>query len=491
MNKDLRVFNSLSGKKELFKPLLKDNVSMYVCGPTVYHNVHLGNCRTFISFDLIFRYLKHLGYKVKYVRNITDVGHLENDEDVGEDRISKKAKAEKIDPMQVVQKYTVDFHKILQKFNTLSPDIEPTATGHILEQIMQIKKIIKTGFAYEINGSVYFDVLKFNKSKKYGKLSKRNIEELIHNTRTLDGQTDKKNPQDFALWKKAEPQHIMKWESPWSEGFPGWHLECTTMSTKYLGNRFDIHGGGIDLKFPHHECEIAQSEAITDKEPVKYWIHSNMLTFNGKKMSKSTGNNILPEEIFSGENKKFSKAYSPQVVKFFILQAHYASVLNLSEKALAASEKGYKKLVSAINNLSNIKPSNEKGNFDEKDWIKRSYDYMNDDFNSPLLISELFNAAKFINSVINKKQDMNLSQWSTLNKMMPIFLNDLLGIKPEREEIQGLDVKLVKTIELLIKIRNEARNNKDFKCSDEIRKKLLEIGITLNDEDEKTRFLIT
>ena len=490
MDKELKIFNSLSSKKELFKPLVKNNVGIYVCGPTVYSNVHLGNCRTFISFDLIYRYFKHLGYKIKYVRNITDVGHLENDQDDGEDRISKKAKAENIDPMQVAQKYTIDFHKVLEKFNTIPPDIEPTATGHIPEQIMQIKKILENGFAYEVNGSVYFDVLKFNKSNDYGKLSNRDIEELIHNTRILDGQTDKKNPQDFALWKKAHPQHIMKWESPWSLGFPGWHLECTAMSTKYLGNQFDIHGGGMDLKFPHHECEIAQSEAITGKEPVKYWIHSNMLTFNGKKMSKSTGNDILPEEIFSGENKKFSKPYSPEVLRFFILQAHYRSILDLSEKALAASEKGYNKLISAIKNLPKIKPSKEKGDFNEKDWVKRSYDSMNDDFNSPILISELFNAVKFINSVINKKQKMNLSQWSVLNKMMPVFFNDLLGIKTLKKQTIDVDSKLIKTIELLIEVRNRARKNKDFEYSDEIRNKLLEIGISLSDDGDKTTYSI-
>ncbi|MBR99664.1 MAG: cysteine--tRNA ligase [Flavobacteriaceae bacterium] len=490
MDKELKIFNSLSSKKELFKPLVKNNVGIYVCGPTVYSNVHLGNCRTFISFDLIYRYFKHLGYKIKYVRNITDVGHLENDQDDGEDRISKKAKAENIDPMQVAQKYTIDFHKVLEKFNTIPPDIEPTATGHIPEQIMQIKKILENGFAYEVNGSVYFDVLKFNKSNDYGKLSNRDIEELIHNTRILDGQTDKKNPQDFALWKKADPQHIMKWESPWSIGFPGWHLECTAMSTKYLGNQFDIHGGGMDLKFPHHECEIAQSEAITGKEPVKFWIHSNMLTFNGKKMSKSTGNNILPEEIFSGKNKKFSKSYSPEVLRFFILQAHYRSILDLSEKALAASEKGYNKLISAIKKLPGIIPSKEKGDFNEKDWVKRSYDSMNDDFNSPILISELFNAVKFINSVINEKQKMNLSQWSVLNKMIPIFINDLLGIKTAEKQTSNLDSKLIKTIELLIDVRSRARKNKDFEYSDEIRNKLFEIGISLNDDGDKTTYSI-
>ena len=297
-----------------------------MCGPTVYSNVHLGNCRTFISFDLIYRYLKHLGYKVRYVRNITDAGHLENDADEGEDRIAKKARIEQIEPMEVVQRYTVDFHQTLEKLNNLPPSIEPTATGHIIEQIEIIKGILEAGYAYEVNGSVYFDVIKFNEDHKYGKLSGRNIEDLIHNTRTLDGQSDKRNPQDFALWKKAEPQHIMRWPAPWSDGFPGWHLECTAMSTKYLGEQFDIHGGGMDLKFPHHECEIAQAEAINDKSPVNYWLHANMLTLNGKKMAKSTGNNILPEEMFSGENSIFSKAFSPAVTRFFFFYKRITAV---------------------------------------------------------------------------------------------------------------------------------------------------------------------
>ena len=313
----LSVYNSLKGKKEVFTPITENYVGMYVCGPTVYSNVHLGNCRTFISFDLIYRYLIHLGYKVRYVRNITDAGHLENDADEGEDRIAKKARIEQIEPMEVVQRYTVDFHQTLEKLNTLPPSIEPTATGHIIEQIEIIKGILAAGYAYEVNGSVYFDVITFNKAHHYGKLSGRNIEDLIHNTRSLDGQSDKRNPQDFALWKKAEPQHIMRWPSPWSDGFPGWHLECTAMSTKYLGEKFDIHGGGMDLKFPHHECEIAQAEAINKTEPVNYWLHANMLTLNGKKMAKSTGNNILPEEMFSGKNTIFSKAFSPVVTRFF------------------------------------------------------------------------------------------------------------------------------------------------------------------------------
>ena len=382
---DLKVYNSLSGKKEVFKSIQKKFVGIYVCGPTVYNNVHLGNCRTFISFDIIYRYLLHLGYKVRYVRNITDVGHLEDDLENGEDRIIKKARTEKIEPMEVVQLYTVDFHKVLNLFNILPPNIEPTATGHIIEQIEIIKSILKKGYAYEINGSVYFDVSKFDNSYKYGKLSKRNIEDLISNTRSLEGQSDKKSPQDFALWKKAEPQHIMRWKSPWSDGFPGWHIECTAMSRKYLGEKFDIHGGGLDLKFPHHECEIAQSEAINDgKESVKYWIHSNMLTLNGKKMSKSTGNSILPEEIFNGKNSLFKKAFSPEIIRFFILQAHYRSILDISEDALLASEKGFKKLSEAISKLSEIKPNKETTGFDINKWISKCYSALNDDFNSPI-----------------------------------------------------------------------------------------------------------
>ena len=380
IDNSLVVLNSLSGKKEPFEPLKTGYVGMYVCGPTVYSNVHLGNCRTFISFDLIYRYLKHLGYKVRYVRNITDAGHLENDEDVGEDRIAKKARIEKIEPMEVVQLYTIDFHQILDKFNTLPPSIEPTATGHIIEQIELIKEIQSAGYAYEVNGSVYFDVLKYNQTHHYGILSGRKIEELIHNTRILGGQSDKRNPQDFALWKKAQPQHIMRWPSPWSDGFPGWHLECTAMSTKYLGTSFDIHGGGMDLKFPHHECEIAQARAINQHPPVKYWLHANMLTLNGKKMAKSTGNNILPMDIFSGNNDMFEKPYSPQVVRFFMLQAHYTSILDISQDALDASEKGYQRLIEALGRLAKVSPGEYAGDFDTEQWIKKCYAAMDDDF---------------------------------------------------------------------------------------------------------------
>ncbi|MDO9274307.1 MAG: cysteine--tRNA ligase, partial [Lutibacter sp.] len=347
----LKIYNSLSKSKEIFKPIVEGNVGMYVCGPTVYSNVHLGNVRTFMSFDLVFRYLKQLGYKVRYVRNITDAGHLENDADEGEDRIAKKARLEKIEPMEVVQRYTVDFHDTLQKINNLPPSIEPTATGHIVEQIEIIKDILQKGMAYEINGSVYFDVLKYNETEHYGILSGRNIEDSIHNTRELDGQSEKKNPQDFALWKRAEEKHIMRWPSPWGEGFPGWHLECTAMSTKYLGETFDIHGGGMDLKFPHHECEIAQSKVKNKVNPVNYWMHANMLILNGQKMAKSTGNYILPNEIFTGENTILSKAFSPSATRFFMMQAHYRSVLDFSSDALEAAEKGYIKLMEALNNF--------------------------------------------------------------------------------------------------------------------------------------------
>ena len=486
----LVVFNSLSGKKEPFKPIKQGYVGMYVCGPTVYSNVHLGNCRTFISFDLIYRYLKHLGYKVRYVRNITDAGHLENDEDTGEDRIAKKARIEKIEPMEVVQYFTIDFHQILEKFNTLPPGIEPTATGHIIEQIELIKNILNEGLAYEVNGSVYFDVLKYNETYNYGKLSGRKIEELIHNTRTLDGQSDKKNPQDFALWKKAESQHIMRWPSPWSDGFPGWHLECTAMSTKYLGEYFDIHGGGMDLKFPHHECEIAQAEAINKKPPVKYWLHANMLTLNGKKMAKSTGNNILPMDIFTGKNNKFSKPYSPQVVRFFMLQAHYTSILDISQEALDASEKGYERLMQSLNKLAKHKPGDLIGKFDTDKWLKNCYAAMDDDFNSPILIAQLFEAVKFINLIIHEDHPINYNQWEILNKMLPVFIHDILGIGVENKSSSLVKEKLNQTISLLIELRNKARVNKDFETSDQIRDQLKEYGIQLKDAKGVTNFTL-
>ena len=487
MDNSLVVYNSLKGEKENFKSILPSNVGMYVCGPTVYSNVHLGNCRTFISFDLIYRYLKHLGYKVRYVRNITDAGHLENDADEGEDRIAKKARLESIEPMEVVQRYTVDFRNIMSKFNALPPDIEPTATGHIVEQIELIKKIIDHGFAYEVNGSVYFDVIKFNEQTPYGKLSGRKIEELIHNTRDLDGQSDKKNPQDFALWKKAETQHIMRWPSPWSEGFPGWHLECTVMSQKYLGSQFDIHGGGMDLKFPHHECEIAQAESIHKKSPVKYWLHANMLTLNGKKMSKSTGNSILPEEMFSGENKVFKKSFSPMVVRFFMLQAHYRSILDISEKALEASEKGFNRLNDGIQKLDKLIPSSIESKFDTLGWKEKCYNALNDDFNSPLLIAYLFDAVKYINAIINKKQEINYHDLEELKKLIPVFFNDVLGLK----SIKTSDNKQLESVlDLLSQIRDRARDSKDFETSDFIRDSLSKLNIQVNDTNEGSTFKI-
>ncbi len=488
-SQSLKIYNSLSGKKEVFEPLNEGHVGMYVCGPTVYSHVHLGNCRTFMSFDMIFRYFKHLGYKVRYVRNITDAGHLEDDADEGEDKISKKARLEKIEPMEVVQRYTVDFHNILQKFNFLPPSIEPTATGHIIEQIEIIKDIVDKGFAYEVNGSVYFDVNKFNEQNHYGKLSGRKLEDMISSTRELAAQEEKRSPQDFALWKRAEPQHIMRWPSPWGDGFPGWHLECTAMSTKYLGETFDIHGGGMDLKFPHHECEIAQAEASFGQAPVKYWLHANMLTLNGKKMSKSTGNNILPNEIFSGENDIFSKAFSPTVVRFFMMQAHYTSILDLSNDALLASEKGYNRLMDAIEELENLKGSGSS-DFDVAAWRQSCYDAMNDDFNTPVLIAQLFEAVKHINLIKEGQEKITEADLNMLSLAVKTFVFEILGLE-RKHDAQGDSQVLSGVIELLIELRNQARINKDFETSDKIRDQLLELGIQLKDGKEGTSFTVS
>ena len=485
----LKVYNSLTGTKELFEPINEGHVGMYVCGPTVYSNVHLGNCRTFMSFDMIFRYLRHLGYKVRYVRNITDAGHLEDDADDGEDKIAKKARLEQIEPMEVVQRYTVDFHNILQKFNFLPPSIEPTATGHIIEQIEIIKDILDKGYAYEINGSVYFDVKKFNEDYEYGKLSGRKLEDMISNTRELTAQDEKKNAQDFALWKKAEPQHIMRWPSPWGDGFPGWHLECTAMSTKYLGENFDIHGGGMDLKFPHHECEIAQAEASNGHSPVKYWLHANMLTLNGKKMAKSTGNNILPDEIFTGNNNILSKAFSPSVVRFFMMQAHYTSILDLSNEALLASEKGYQRLMEAIAGLGNIKPG-ATSDFDVEEWMQRCYNAMNDDFNTPILIASLFEGVKHINLIKEGKEQLTEEDKQILTETMNSFVFDVLGLENITDAGKDSE-KLSGVVDLLIHLRNEARANKDFSTSDKIRDQLAALGIQLKDSKEGTTFSVS
>ncbi|MCK8521833.1 cysteine--tRNA ligase [Aquimarina sp. D1M17] len=487
---ELKIYNSISGQKETFTPITDGNIGMYVCGPTVYSNVHLGNCRTFISFDLVFRYLKHLGYKVRYVRNITDAGHLENDADDGEDKVAKKARLEQLEPMEIVQRYTLDFHSVMNNFNTIPPSIEPTATGHIVEQIEIIKTIIDNGFAYVSNGSVYFDVQKFNETNDYGKLSGRNLEDMIANTRELAAQSDKKNPQDFALWKKAEPQHIMRWPSPWSDGFPGWHLECTAMSTKYLGERFDIHGGGMDLKFPHHECEIAQGEAACGQTPVNYWMHANMLTLNGKKMSKSTGNTISPAELFTGENNILDKPFHPSIVRFFMMQAHYRSILDFSNEALEASEKGFYRLMDSLKTLKGLDTQSKTEGFDVTKWKEECYSSMNDDFNSPILIAKLFEAVKFINTVKEQKATITPEDLLTLSETLQGFIFDVLGLVNIHETSADTSDKLSGVVELLINLRAEARANKDFATSDKIRDELHAMGIQLKDSREGTTFSV-
>ncbi|MGB1308587.1 MAG: cysteine--tRNA ligase [Oceanihabitans sp.] len=489
---DIHIYNSLSGKKETFKPIINGYVGMYVCGPTVYSNVHLGNVRTFMSFDMIFRYLLHVGYKVRYVRNITDAGHLENDADVGEDKITKKARLEAIEPMEIVQRYTVDFHNVLNAFNMLPPSIEPTATGHIIEQIELIQTIIDNGFGYEVNGSVYFDVHKYNQSNDYGILSKRKLEDLIHNTRELDGQSDKRNPQDFALWKKAEPTHIMRWPSPWSDGFPGWHLECTAMSTKYLGEYFDIHGGGMDLKFPHHECEIAQNKAAKGKDPVKYWMHANMLELNGARMSKSSGNYINPAELLSGKNDIMSKGYSPSVIRFFMMQASYRSVLDLTNDGLLASEKGFNRLMEAVNSLQSLATSKATSkNVKETIAILKTkfYEAMNDDFNTPILISWLFESVTIINKIKSLNETITEDDLKEFTEVIHTFVFDILGLENNTESNSGTD-KLAGAVNLLIKLRQEARANKDFAMSDKIRDELIAAGIQLKDGKDGTTFTV-
>lgn len=497
----LKIYNSLAGEKEIFKPILEGNVGMYVCGPTVYSNVHLGNVRTFLSFDFIYRSLMHLGYKVRYVRNITDAGHLTDDGDVNNDRFVKQTRLEKLEPMEIVQKYTVDFHKVLDLFNLLPPNIEPTATGHIVEQIELTQKLIERGFAYESNGSVYFDVLEYNKrGLNYGELSKRNIEELFANTRDLDGQGEKKNPQDFALWKKASPAHIMRWNSPWGEGFPGWHLECTAMSTKYLGETFDIHGGGMDLKFPHHECEIAQGKACNDAAPVNYWMHANMLTMNSQRMSKSTGNYILPMQLVTGENDFFEKPFHPSIVRFCFLQAHYRSVLDISNDAMLASEKGFIRLMEAFKIIdSRVKKFSEADTdffndlsknsmfFNVDTWIDKCYDALNDDFNSPILISHLFEAANGIFKLKSTDLKITHEDQKRLHEKMKSFIFDVLGLQTIEE---NNNEKLDQTLKVLIELRNQARKSKNFELSDQIRDKLLAEGIELKDGRDGTSYVL-
>ncbi|WP_187477569.1 cysteine--tRNA ligase [Amniculibacterium sp. G2-70] len=487
----LKIYNSLSGEKEQFKPILEGNVGMYVCGPTVYSNVHMGNVRTFMSFDFIYRTLTFLGYKVRYVRNITDAGHLTDDGNIDNDRFVKQSRLEKLEPMEIVQKYTVDFHQVLEKFNLLPPTIEPTATGHILEQIELTQKLIDTGFAYESNGSVYFDVIAYNqKGLNYGELSNRNIEELFANTRDLDGQDEKKNPQDFALWKSASPAHIMRWNSPWGEGFPGWHLECTAMSTKYLGERFDIHGGGMDLKFPHHECEVAQGKACNGTSPVNYWMHANMLTMNGQRMSKSTGNYINPMDLVTGENDFFEKSFHPSVVRFSFMQAHYRSVLDISNDAMVASEKGHQRLMEAIKILNATHATSavkEDSNWAFELWKTNAYAALLDDFNAPILISHLFEAVKIIFAMKEGKIYFSQDDFEEFKKLMNAFVFDVLGLQNIEE---NNNEKLDQALQVLIELRNQARKAKNFELSDQIRDQLLEKGIELKDSREGTTYVL-
>jgi len=485
----LKIYNSLSGEKELFTPLHEGAIGMYVCGPTVYSNVHLGNVRTFMSFDVIYRYLLHLGYKVRYVRNITDAGHLTDDENVDNDRFVKQSRLEKLEPMEIVQKYSVDFRKVLDYFNFLPPTIEPTATGHIIEQIELTQKLIELGFAYETNGSVYFDVAAYNeKGLNYGELSNRNIDELLANTRVLDGQSEKKNPQDFALWKNASPAHIMRWNSPWGAGFPGWHLECTAMSTKYLGESFDIHGGGMDLKFPHHECEIAQGKACNGVSPVNYWMHTNMLTMNGLRMSKSTGNYILPMELVSGANTFFEKAFQPNVVRFCFLQAHYRSVLDISNEAMLASERGFTRLMEAVANLNTL-GSSTTSTLSIQKWKEDCYEAMNDDFNTPILIAHLFEGVRFINLMKEGQSTLSSEDLADFKQTFETFIFDILGLQNAKNTSESTN-KVEGLVKMLIEMRNLARANKDFAMSDSIRNQLLELGIQLKDGKEGTSFSV-
>ena len=487
MSQKLQVYNSLTRKKEEFIPLNPPFVGMYVCGPTVYGDAHLGHARTYISFDFLFRYLRHLEYKVRYVRNITDVGHLENDADEGEDKIAKKARLESVEPMEIVQHYTVNYHNDMQALNNLTPSIEPCASGHIIEQIEMITEIIDHGMAYVENGSVYFDVQaydsKYKGTERYGALSGRIIEDLLNTTRELDGQEEKHSPLDFALWKKAKPEHIMHWPSPWSEGFPGWHIECSAMSKKYLGEYFDIHCGGMDLLFPHHEGEIAQSRAANGHSPVKYWLHSNMITVEGKKMGKSLGNAISLGQLFSGTHPMLEQAYSPMTLRFFILQAHYRSTVDFSNEALIAAEKGFNRLMQGYELLDSLTPW-ESSSLNLKQWIDNCYNALNDDLNSAVLISHLFEATSWIHAIIEKRESLDEKELGEFKWYMKVFIEDILGLKNEKAGNQSEDGLL----NLIVNLRNKARSNKDFATSDEIRDTLAELGYAIKDGKEGTNW---
>ncbi len=479
MENKLHIYNTLSRKKEKFEPTNPPFVGMYVCGPTVYGDAHLGHARAAITFDIVFRYLKYMGLKVRYVRNITDVGHLESDADFGDDKIAKKAKLEQLEPMEIVQQYTNSYHRNMEQLNTLRPSIEPQASAHIIEQIQMIEKILEKGMAYQTNGSIYFDVEKYAEKNNYGKLSGRILEDLKSNTRELSGQTSKKNPFDFALWKKAEPEHIMRWPSPWSNGFPGWHLECSVMGTKYLGEQFDIHGGGLDLQFPHHECEIAQTKVANGKDAVKYWMHNNMITMDGKKMGKSLGNFITLDQMFSGNHPRLEKAYSPMVVRFFILQAHYRSTLDFSNQALQASEKGLARLLASVETLNNIKPSKDSSSVFVKDLGNKFLAAIADDFNTPILIALLFDAVKVINSIKAGTETIDINDYTYFLALFNDMIFKVLGMTPKTETKSS--TILPKVIDLMLNLRTEAKRNQDFATSDKIRKELTALGFEIKD----------
>ena len=481
MSRKIQIYNTLTRKKEIFNPIVENHVGMYICGPTVYGDPHLGHARPAITFDVVFRYLKHSNYKVRYVRNITDAGHLENDADEGEDKIAKKARLEQLEPMEIVQFYTISYHKAMDALNCLPPSIEPRATGHIIEQIEMVQKILKNGFAYEVNSSVYLDVNKYNESYPYGTLSGRNIEDTLEGTRALDGQSEKKSSVDFAIWKKANPEHIMRWDSPWGEGFPGWHMECSAMSEKYLGKTFDIHGGGMDLVFPHHEAEIAQSNACNNCNPVNYWMHNNMITIDGKKMGKSLGNFINLEEFFNGTHAKLDRAYSPMTIRFFILQAQYRSTVDFGNEALQAAEKGFTKLMNAMETLENLKNS-DSSTYDINELEKNCYAAMDDDFNTPILIAHLFDGVRIINSVKDGKESLTASDLSKMQKLFSDFVTDILGLTSAKES--GGNNLTEEVMELVLKLRGNAKKNKDFSTADLIRDELDKAGIQIKDSRE-------
>lgn len=485
MHSGLFLYNTLTRRKEPFEPLHPPFVGMYVCGPTVYSETHLGHARPAITFDILFRWLMHMGYRVRYVRNITDVGHLENDADSGEDKIGKKARLEQLEPMEIVQRYMNSYHYNMQLLNTLPPSIEPMASGHIIEQQQMVQEILRNGYAYEVNGSVYFDVERYNKDFHYGKLSGRVLDDLINYTRDLSGTEEKRSPYDFALWKKADPTHIMRWPSPWGEGYPGWHLECSVMSTKYLGEVFDIHGGGMDLLFPHHECEIAQNVAARGRESVRYWLHNNMITINGQKMARSLNNFITLQELFSGNHPLLAQAYSPMTIRFFILQAHYRSTLDFSNEALQAAEKGLERLMLAMENLQRISPKSES-TVDISGLEQRCAEAMNDDLNTPVLIAHLFDQVKTINQILEGTATIDSPNLEALQRVFKTYLNDILGILPEKSA--GTDNRLSAVVELVLRLRREARERKDFALSDRLRDELGKLGIEIKDTKNGTEW---